>query len=189
MRVRVKAAGALCGSSLYSCNMTTATQYLPVPTRTAAPVRVTGTMDIDTRLTLASIYMDVILSRDPAVREARAAVAEAIADADRYAAEANRWEAVTAPPSVFKSHPILKRAGAIVRERGWHQGHWTSEQGAVCALAAIRLAMVTVPGREGDAVSVLLDRIRHSFGESSLSVPGWNDRQARTEGEVLSLLF
>lgn len=146
-------------------------------------------IDFDTRLMGVHVLMDVLLGDDPSVQEARQAVAAAIAAADRYSAEASALEGALAPPETFVSHPILKRAGDIIRDRGWHQGSWTSDQGAVCALQAIRLAAGGQPGSEQDAVAALLVRIRHAFGDGASSVPGWNDRRDRTRADVLRLLF
>lgn len=175
--------------------MTTATVQTTRPTARAVALPATGPrsasadIDFDTRLMGVGIFMDVVLGNDPAVQEARQAATDAIAAAARYSAEAGRLEAATRPPETFRSHPVLKRAGDIIRTRGWHQGSWTSSQGAVCALHAVRLATGGNEQAEADAVAVLLDRIRYEFADRASSVPGWNDRRDRTQAEVLRLLF
>lgn len=174
--------------------MTTATAQTTRPTARAVASPATGPrsasvdIDFDTRLMGAGIFMDFVLGNHSAVQEARQAVADAIAAADRYSAEAGRLEAATRPPETFRSHPVLKRAGDIVRSRGWHQGSWTGENGAVCALMAIRLAAGGNERTEADAVAVLLDRIRYEFADRASSVPGWNDRRSRTRADVLRML-
>jgi hypothetical protein len=174
--------------------MTTATTQRPTARAVEQP-HATGPrsastdIDFDTRLMATHILMDVLLGDDEAVQEARQTAADAIAAAARYSAESAALTAVLAPPETFTSHPILKRAGDIVRDRGWHQGDWTSQQGAVCALAAVRLACGGRPEREAEAVAVLLTRIRHEFGDGASSVPGWNDRRDRTRADVLRLLW
>lgn len=161
-------------------------------TQTAPAVAVPATVDFDTRLMLAAIGIDVILERTggQALADAHAAVTAAVADADRYAAEAAALGALKAAqrPGVFRSHPILKAAGDLIRARGWHQGSWNDERGAVCALAAIRLATAGDAGREADAVAVLLERIQDELGHGAYSVPGWNDSR-RSVADVMRLLF
>lgn len=161
--------------------------------QTQAPaVEIPAAVDFDTRLMLASIGMDVLLAHAGGqdLLDAHAAVTAAIADADRYGAEAAALALLKAAqaPGTFRSHPILKAAGQIIRDRGWHQGSWTNERGAVCALAAIRIATGGDTGQEADAVAVLLDRIRDDLGQSAYSVPGWNDSR-RSASDVLRLLF
>lgn len=165
-------------------NQTTARPAVTVP----APL----TIDFDTRLMLAAIGMDAILKHrhGDALKEAHAAVTAARTEADRYGAEALALGGLldAQGPGTFRSHPILKRAGDIIRGRGWHQGSWNDERGAVCALAAIRLATGGDSSAEADAVTVLLERIRSDLGHDSLSVPGWNDSR-RSASQVLALLF
>lgn len=145
------------------------------------------TVDFDTRLMLTGISMDVRLGDDTAVSEARQAVADAIADADRHRCQSGRWEAATRQPETFRSHPVLRRAGDLIRERGWHQGSWDNSEGAVCAWQAVKLAAGGDTNAETNAVATLLDRIRREFGDEG-SVSGWNDRQGRTVDEVLRVL-
>lgn len=164
-------------------NMTTA------KSRPAVTVPASHTIDFDTRLMLAAIGMDVLLAQH-GLEEAHAAVTAAIAEADRYGAEALALGALmdAQSPGTFRSHPILKRAGDIIRGRGWHQGSWNDERGAVCALAAIKLATGGDSSAEADAVTVLLARIRSDLGHDTYSVPGWNDSR-RSASQVLTLLF
>lgn len=150
------------------------------------------TVDFDTRLMITSIGMDVLLAHvgGTALADAHAAVTAAVAEADRYGAEAvalAAWKAAQRP-GLFQSHHILKTAGDIIRSRGWHQGSFTNGKGAICALAAIRLATGGNGSAEADAVAVLLGRIQDSLGRSAYSVPGWNDSR-RSVGDVLQLLF
>jgi hypothetical protein len=156
------------------------------------------TVDFDTRLILAAIGMDVMLAHSTSkldvllsqqgLEEAHAAVTAAIAEADRYGAEAAALAAVTAVPGTFTSNRILRYAGDLIRQRGWHQNAFTNERGAVCALAAIRIAAGGNGSAEADAVAVLLERIRHDIGRNAWSVPGWNDSR-RNVGDVLMLLY
>lgn len=160
-------------------------------TRTA-PEATAPAVDFDTRLMITRIGMDVLLAHvgGQALADAHAAVTAAVAEADRYGAEAvalAAWKA-TQRPGLFQSHHILKAAGDLIRNRGWNQGSWTNDKGAVCALAAIRLAARGNGSAEADAVAVLLGRIQDDLGQTAHSVSGWNDSR-RSVGEVLHLLF
>jgi hypothetical protein len=147
------------------------------------------TPDLDTRLTLASICMDVLLSR---------AGGQSLADAHTAVAAAGNLagaEAMTPGTgcaderhTTHRSRHILARAADIIRDRGWHQGDWTSRQGAVCVLQAVRLAAGGDADAAADAAAVLIDRMRSRFGDHASSVTGWNDRSERTKADVLALL-
>jgi hypothetical protein len=168
--------------------MTTATvQPALAPSKTTGPG--SASADIDTRLMLAQVFMDVVLGSDQAVQDAHKAVADAIAAAGRYSDQSASLKDHTAPTVTFTSHPVLKLAGDIVRSRGWAQQVFTDQQGAVCAWQAIRLAAVGF-GQEASAVTELLARIRHDLGQSGsgYSIPGWNDSR-RTSQDVLRLLW
>lgn len=148
----------------------------------------TASVDFDTRLMLTSVYMDVVLSGCDGVQEARQQAADAIAAAGRYSAEATRYAAVTAQPETYTSSRILATAADIIRSRGWVRYDWTREDGAVCALQAIRLAAGGANERSSEAGALLLERIRQQTGERFGTVPAWNDRRERTVADVLHLL-
>lgn len=147
------------------------------------------TIDLATRLELASIAMDVLLdiTGGRALALAHDAVARAMAEADRYSTGARALQAVA--PSTFTSHRILRQAGNVIRARGWHQGGLYGPDGAVCALEAIRIASGCQKGAEDAAVSVLIDRIRHETGRMNQTVPYWNDDTRRTRADILRLLW
>lgn len=144
--------------------------------------------DIDTRLMLAAIFMDVRTCSDPAVREARQAASDAIAEAGRYSDQAGRLEAVTRQPEAPCDASILRQAADIIRARGWAQRDYTADNGSVCILQAIHTVTGGPGTASGSALDTLRDRIRREFGEDPSSVPVWNDRPGRTVADVLRIL-
>lgn len=178
----------------YSCNMTTAAiTTTAVPTVTApVPATTPTAIDFDTRLALAGIKMDVLLDVG---EDTQAAVSEALKEADSLAVagDLKLRETAAQKPQRFRSQPILKAAGDLIRARGWTTGQFQTGT-ALCALGAIRTATrgndwsnQPEPAGEYGAINVLLERIADEFGPG-LSVPGWNDRQTSDEG-VLRLLW
>jgi hypothetical protein len=97
---------------------------------------------------------------------------------------------------------ILIGAAQIIRNRGWCRGTLLDERGAVCLLSAIFVASTGKPAaafygeQDHDALTiaaweVVEDLINARYGqrgESSLTIPGWNDLPARTVDDVLALL-
>lgn len=146
-------------------------------------------IDFDTRLALASVGADVLLSQH-GTEEAHAAVTAAVAEASGYGTAAPLLGALAADqsPETFESHPVLKRAGDLIRARGWCQGDFQAANGALCALGAIRRASGGDARTEAEAVDVLLERIASVVGHNAFSVPGWNDQIDRTRDDVLRLL-
>lgn len=154
--------------------MTTATEN-----RQTAP---TTTPDFETRLALANIAMDVALSRHAETSEASAESAAAIFEAQAIGPVAE------AEAKTFRSNPILKRAGDIIRERGWTQLAWEDAEGGVCLVHAIRTAAYG-SGGYSSALAEVRARIAAGFGDRGWSASGWNDRSDRTVDEVLSVLY
>lgn len=139
-------------------------------------------IDFDTRITMALAGMDAILSHKhgKAVAEAHAAVTEI---QDEILITLPEPEA-----QVFQPHPILKAAGDVIRDRGWHQGDFQSECGPqVCALGAIKLVTPNNFRAQLDAQRELLNRIAADTGEE-FSVPMWNDSRDSV-GEIIRLLY
>ena len=151
------------------------------PTRPTARAAGTQPIDFETRLMATGILMDVVLT---GTEDAHQAAADARAEAERYLADCTGVQGPQSPPNA-----VLRRAGDIIRSRGWTQGTWADEDGAVCPRRAVSLAAGYDTAAEADALAVLLSRIRDEFGDSSSSVAGWNDRAGRTRADVLRLLY
>ena len=149
----------------------------------------TDVVDLDTRMTMVLAGINAILSHKhgDAVAEANAAVAEANA----AVAEIQDEILITLPEPeapVFQPHPILKAAGDVIRDRGWHQGAFEAECGPqVCALGAIKLVTPGDFRAQLDAQRELLNRIAADTGQES-SVPIWNDSRDSVD-EVIRLLY
>lgn len=164
--------------------MTTATDT-PTAAPSAAPTKPLPSADLDTRLMLASIGLDVTLDHaaDGALAEANAAATAAILEA----------QSTPDPRRDYEPHPVLQRAAQLIRERGWVQGVYTAPGGSLCAMAAIRevlygpmWAYAPSDQRERDAAGELMRRIKNDTGVA-FSVPKWNDTRS-SEADVLRLL-
>ena len=153
--------------------MTTATE-----TRT-----VTINADFDTRLAIASAGMDALLSQHD--------TAEAHAAAEEAFSTAGAWT----PAPI--GHPVLAAAADVIRQLGWCRESFVSEDGAVCAVGAIRTVCNLSPDGSGwtmdnylsanDATTVLMGRIAETTG-MSYSIPLWNDSRPDVN-EVLRLMY
>jgi len=171
---------------MYSCNMITATLN---PTFTAAPAA-PPSVDIDTRLTLAHAAMAVLLDV-PA--ETHAALSGALKEADGLAVAGILSERQRAVQQHELPNETLRRAGDLIRQRGWTRAAYSTGSG-ICAMAAIREVLygptwsyLPADDRENEPRGVLLARIAAEFGPG-LSIPGWNDRQIGA-ADVLKLLW
>lgn len=144
-------------------------------------------VDLDTRLAMASAGMDALLKFKHG-----AALVGAQAAVRRIESEA---ELLGLDPTGFRPNRTLKAAGDLIRKRGWTKGVYSSGDGALCAMGAIREAVygprwmqqeLGYPA-ERSAVEELLNRIAIEVG-NCYSVPKWNDTRANQD-EVLRLLY
>lgn len=139
-------------------------------TRTPAPV-----VDIDTRLAIADAAMNVRLDHAQLAFDVNTAhLPTPVIDPP----ETPILPAL-APQTAPTSSPLAAvYLGAIqvIRERGWTRGNLRDEQGAVCAVQAIRYAASTA-GQADDACAHLLDVIQQEFTDAA-TVPAWNDQQS-----------
>jgi hypothetical protein len=150
---------------------------------TTEPRTITTEIDFDTRLAIASVGMDVLISRHD-TSEAHAAVEKALSTS-------HEWSLKPVP------HPILAAAGDIIRQRGWCKDEFNSAAGAVCAFGAIRMASGFHPGGSGfdapsygnvnDAATVLMERIMDETGKP-YTIQHWNDTRTNVDA-VLHLLY
>jgi hypothetical protein len=102
---------------------------------------------------------------------------------------------VEAPSREKTTADVLRHAARIIEERGWCRGELQDNQGAVCAMGAVHLA---VAGKEygaeilssgwrlqGDAENA----IKHYLGLSADdNVEDWNDKTPHTAAEVIAAL-
>jgi hypothetical protein len=87
-----------------------------------------------------------------------------------------------------KTSEVLRKAGDVLRERGWHQGwFYNRETGAVCVLGACHLAVSGCPDSNA-AIQFLgpLDTvIDASLGGGRAF---WNDAEGRTADDAIQAL-
>lgn len=87
----------------------------------------------------------------------------------------------------MKTSDVLRRAGDISRERGWCQGWFNNESGAVCAWGGMNLAS----GAER-ATQCITPRETMDWFAMVVDSPdwthSWNDTLGRTHAEVLIAL-
>jgi hypothetical protein len=142
-------------------------------TLTAAVRAEAAPLDLDARLALSLLAMDERLDQ--------AAVAFEVNTAHLPAGPVDFVAPLLpalAPQLAPASTPLadcLRRACAILAERGWCRGALRDEQGAICPIGAIRAAADS-RGQADDACAVLLDAIQREFTDAE-TVPSWNDRQ------------
>lgn len=141
-------------------------------------------LSIERLLELRGIAFDV--ATEHMTEEAQNEASAAIAQAEDYAAPATHIAAVSDVVTGAVAGRVLTRAAQLIRERGWIQGDFDDETGALCLWGAVRTASRNLGGdaAELDAMDVLRDRT----GNRDVSVPLWNDARGRTVGEVLRLL-
>ena len=83
-------------------------------------------------------------------------------------------------------HPVLARAGELIREYGWVTHNWHTHEG-VCALYAVEKAAREAGVLPDGPKDVLSSRVALATGRD-LSVPSWNDSREHVN-EVLALLY
>lgn len=83
---------------------------------------------------------------------------------------------------------------AIIERRGWHQGGWTGETGAVCIRGAFNIANYGLVAMHPSLVEQKFTEWMTELGvlpDSDAGEPclaGWNDDESRTKEEVLAYL-
>lgn len=98
---------------------------------------------------------------------------------------------------------ILRRAAALISERGLVKGGLSDGQGAYCSLGALRMATagsINPPGLDRGlsaedldayqyACVALRDEIRYYASTGSGSIPAWNDMPNRKKDEVSRVML
>lgn len=154
------------------------------PTTTTAPAAPVE-LDLDARLAMVGAIMDE-----------RLALANILFEVDTaHIPAADPIPAVTAPPHIEPAAapcpyntPVaatLHRARVRLETGGWCTGQLRDEQGAACAIGAIR-AEAPNRGAADDASAVLLEAIQRDFADTG-TVPSWNDAQTQPRLVLLYL--
>jgi hypothetical protein len=152
-------------------------------TTTLAPARVEVTVDLDTRLAIADAAMTLRLEQAQLQFDVNTAhLPEPAVD---FVAPILPVVEPELAPAVSPLADVLHRARSILQERGWTRGGLRDEQGAVCAVGAIRAAAHN-RDQADDACALLLDAIQARFADAE-TVPSWNDQQT-SAGPVIRIL-
>lgn len=146
----------------------------PTSTVGAAPSPV---VDLDTRLALASAGMDALLEQ--AMLRFDVDTAHQPEPAVDYAAPILPTVTPAPAPQSSPLAAVYLAAIRIIRERGWTRSCLRNQQGAVCAVGAIRAAAGPDRGLADDACAHLLDAIQTQF--SAETIPAWNDQQTSAD--------
>ena len=97
-------------------------------------------------------------------------------------------------PDELTTPQVLRAAAAQIRKRGWNQGWFFNEAGAICLSAAFNVALGAAdpavfpyPGtRQHELRRGGMDALRLVIGDANPVI--WNDRDGRTVDEVLAAL-
>ena len=83
---------------------------------------------------------------------------------------------------------ILRRAAALLRQYGWTQGKYCDDQGRLCILGAIGMAMTGSPTQAHESYRVA--RVAMCVGDivNEGTVHPWNDTLCRTAEEAIAAL-
>lgn len=144
-------------------------------TTTATPIQEKSSeVGFETRLAMASIAIDVALSRhgeSPVVPAAPSPELKPAAQPEPQTPAQTLWE-----------------AAQLIRERGWAQGEYSRQDGALCALGAIREAAAGDAVLTGLATGMLMNRIERLHGRVYHAIWTWNDAPDRTWVQVTGLM-
>lgn len=82
----------------------------------------------------------------------------------------------------MKTSEVLRKAGDVLRARGWCQREFENEAGALCAYGAIR----EVVGVSGSGIwTPFVEEFDLVVETPGVFMPLWNDAATRTADEVL----
>ncbi|MEV4872864.1 DUF6197 family protein [Streptomyces syringium] len=157
------------------------TRHAPTRDQTTTPTTTAPApsmeLSLEERLTLVTARMTLRLDE--------AAVAYEVNTAHIPTAPIDLTDVVTGPintgavplPHLYPTPvaALLQRAHHRLLTGGWCSGALADEDGTRCMLGAIRAEARGDNGLEADAVAVLLDAIRRTFGNDVDSVPTFND--------------
>lgn len=85
----------------------------------------------------------------------------------------------------------LEGVACVLAERGWSQGRFIGDSGAVCLMQAVMEAAGRGFGSDETSVAAdwcLLLMVQAQAGTGQWSLYGWNDAPGRTEAEVMQLV-
>lgn len=141
----------------------------------AAPVE----LDLDARLAVAGAFISSRLDEAAVAFEVRTAhIPTEPLQLGTIVSQPIATPAPALAPYTTPLAALLHRARTRL-EAGWCTGRLRDEQGAVCAIGAIR-AEADSRSQADDACGLLLDRIRSEFADVQ-TIPAWQDQQRSVE--------
>jgi hypothetical protein len=82
---------------------------------------------------------------------------------------------------------VLRKAKALIEERGWHRGSWHGPGGSVCLGRALEIATGVEPPYPFGLEDVDgYDEMVAATGCGRGQLTRWNDHPARSRGDVLA---
>lgn len=98
-------------------------------------------------------------------------------------------------PTIDSDNPneILCQAAKIIEDFGWTRGVYGNNDGAVCAVGALRAAITgnfslgLYSQKLAERINAAYDTLQTRIG-GSISIVAWNDQRVRTKEEVLAVL-
>jgi hypothetical protein len=87
-----------------------------------------------------------------------------------------------------KTSEVLRKAGDVLRERGWCQNQTEDGAGRVCAIGALGIAEADNASCASGAIYRALQRVTHDGLIYDYLIGDWNDRPGRTAAEVEAAL-
>lgn len=95
-------------------------------------------------------------------------------------------------PAILKPSEALRAGAALIRERGWAQHDYESDDGRLCLLGAMNVAYTGAScAPQGETPTLASARKSRDYLVAATGHPypdNWNDREGRTKEEVISAL-
>lgn len=82
----------------------------------------------------------------------------------------------------------LLKAAALIEKHGWCQNHYSSADGRLCILGAVKAALGIPVGDEEDVNPIAEKACERIFDNVGVRAHFWNDRAGRTQDEVVAKL-
>lgn len=171
----------------------TAPTAAPASTVSAPPAPAVESLEVS--LALRTIEMDAVLARAAVEADMRAAL-HGVEEAQLPNVHQDEERLLIAVPPhsvpLCPYGPRLARtlwtAARHIERHGHARGALRDEQGATCALGALRSAADGDCGHEADAAALMLDTIRRRLGDRFETVPQFNDDPTTAPRAVVRFL-
>ena len=92
------------------------------------------------------------------------------------------------PANLDEESRLLLRAAEVIEHRGWCQNEYTTSDGRLCVLGAVKTARGLSPRDDEDADDLVEKACERLYNAVGNRVHLWNDRPGRTQDEVVAKL-